>query len=332
MPPASIVLLSLLAAIIPTLLFCALIYWADRYEKEPWWLLAAAFLWGAIPSIGLAFVFNSALSLPIYTLVADATTADALAASIIAPPVEETVKAAALLGILFFWRYEIDSPLDGIIYGAMVGMGFAMVENFYYFISTFAEQGAEAWRVNILLRALVFGLNHAMFTGMVGLGIGIGRFATRPLMAIGAPIAGWITAVLLHFLHNFSVSLGNNLCFLALLFDWGGVLLTAGIIMWAVVQERRWIESYLAEEVDLGVLSRAQYARVHSRRLRTQDRLARLFDAGPQSYRRARDFYHRCSELAYKKHHFALFGDAHSAQMIAALREEIIRLGRLQQD
>ena len=50
-----IFILSVIAAIIPTVFYIIIIYWVDRYEKEPWWLLSAAFLWGAIPSIIAAF-------------------------------------------------------------------------------------------------------------------------------------------------------------------------------------------------------------------------------------------------------------------------------------
>ena len=177
----------MLAAAIPTLLYAGLIYWVDRYEKEPLWLLAAAFIWGAVPSIILAFFINSFLTVPLY-LLTDAVTADALAGTFIAPPVEESIKALALLGIFLFWKKEIDSPLDGIIYGAMVGMGFAMVENVFYFIDVFLEGGLEAWGMNILLRALVFGLNHALFTSMTGLGIAIGRLSPNRLVSIIAPI------------------------------------------------------------------------------------------------------------------------------------------------
>ena len=48
------VIASLLFAVIPTLCYVAIVWWCDRYEKEPFWLLAAAFLWGAVPAILLA--------------------------------------------------------------------------------------------------------------------------------------------------------------------------------------------------------------------------------------------------------------------------------------
>lgn len=327
MSDGAVLLPSVLAAAVPTLFFIALIYWADRYEKEPWWLLTAAFLWGAVPGVVLALIFNNLLSAPIYFF-ASAERADALIATLVAPPVEETVKGLALVGILFYWRHEIDSPLDGIIYGAMVGMGFALVENVAYFVNVFAAEGAESWGLTIVVRALVFGLNHALFTSLTGLGLALGRFAVRPALRITAPIAGWLAAVTLHFLHNATVASGNLLCYLALLFDWGGVLLIVGIMIWALVQERRWIEKYLIEEVALGTLTPAQYRRTQSRQQRARHRLKMLLNGDIPAYLRARRFYHRCSELAYKKHHLTLFADKPTQQMIEALRSEIITLGR----
>ncbi len=319
--------LSILAAVIPTLLYVGLIYWIDRYEKEPWWLLTAAFLWGAIPSILVAFVFNSILSVPFYYLAGDVA-GEALSASLIAPPVEETFKGLALLIIFFRWRHEIDSPLDGIIYGAMVGMGFAMVENVYYFINVYADGGVEAWSVNIFVRSIVFGLNHALFTSMTGLGIALARMSTNALVRLAAPIGGWFMAMFLHFLHNAAVSTGSLLCFVALLFDWGGVVLTLLIVVWALLQEQRWIKDYLTEEVGLGVLTLRQYETACSARKRNSHRFHLLTSRGYRSYRKASRFYYKCSELAYKKHHFSLFQDEKNYRRIAALRQEIMLLSQ----
>jgi RsiW-degrading membrane proteinase PrsW (M82 family) len=313
---------SVVATILPTLLYAGLIYWVDRYEKEPWWLLASAFLWGAIPSIALALLFNSLFSNTLYGSL-DSTTAESLTGIFIAPLVEESVKGLAVLAIFVLWRTEIDSPLDGIIYGAMVGMGFAMVENLYYFVTIFAEQGAEAWGTSILLRAIVFGLNHALFTSMTGLGIAVARLATGPALKIVAPILGWSTAVFLHTIHNLTVSFDNGLCFLALLSDWGGIFLTVGIIIWSLVQEKSWIKAHLAEEVKLGTLTALQYERSLSRLATSQARLRQLRQSGWGRYRASGSFYRRCSELAYKKHHFVLFGDEKSAKLVRQLRAEI---------
>lgn len=320
-------LLSIAAATIPTFFYTGLIYWADQYEKEPLWLLIAAFLWGAIPSIFIAYIFNTVFSLPIYALAGEER-GNILAAAVIAPPVEETIKGLALLGILFIWRHEIDSPLDGIIYGAMVGMGFAMVENVFYFMDTFAEGGSEAWGINIFMRGVVFGLNHALFSSMTGLGIAVARLSGKTAVRILAPIGGWFMAIFSHGLHNLTVSFNNLLCLVAILADWGGVWALIAIVIWALAQEQRWLSQYLREEVQRGTLTISQYQTACSSLNRVSHNLSLLFSQGPGVYRQSLRFYHRCSKLAYHKHHQTSFPDARSATLIEELRGEITQLSQ----
>lgn len=322
MSPSGIFLLSALAAAVPITLYIALIYWVDRYEKEPWWLLLATFLWGAVPSILFAYLFNTIFSLPVYLLAGD-TLGETISAAFVAPIVEETIKGLAVLGILVLWRDEIDSPLDGIIYGAMVGLGFALVENVFYFVTVYNEGGIEAWGINVFVRSIVFGLNHALFTSMTGLGIAIARTSSQPLVKIVALFGGWATAVFLHFLHNLSVSFGNLLCLVALFSDWAGLLLTLFIILWALLQERQWLRHYLAEEVDLGYLTSSQYLTVCSGRQRIRQQWRVLRAHGPAAYWRLVRRHQRLSELAYKKHHFQRFQDESSQRLIDSLRAEI---------
>lgn len=324
-----IILLSCVAAFIPAIIYLAIIYWFDRYEKEPLWLLTATFFWGAVPSIILALIFNLIFGLPFYALAGEGV-GDALVATLVAPPVEETAKGLALLGIFFFLRHEIDSLLDGIIYGAMVGMGFAMVENVFYFVGIFEEGGYEAWSMLVFLRAIVFGLNHSLFASLTGLGLAVARLTTNTGVRIGAPILGWSGAVALHFLHNLAASTQQLLfCFAALIADWGGVWLMLLIIIWALVQERRWIREYLAEEVAWGTLTTSQYEMACSGRKRFFHRTNMLFSQGPVAFWKAGNFYHQCSELAYKKHHFKLHQDKKSEQLIPVFRQKISELSRL---
>ena len=50
--------LAVVAAGLPTLIFLGLVWWLDRYEKEPAHLLAVTFLWGALPAAVLAVTLD----------------------------------------------------------------------------------------------------------------------------------------------------------------------------------------------------------------------------------------------------------------------------------
>jgi RsiW-degrading membrane proteinase PrsW (M82 family) len=315
-----VLLLSLLAAAVPVLLYVGLIYWADRYEKEPVWLLSAAFLWGAVPAALLALLFNTLLSAPFYLLL-DSGPAEVVAGGLIAPIIEETAKAIVLFLILFFWRQELDSPIDGLIYGAMVGMGFAMVENVLYYMNAFEEGGQAAWNVTVVMRGLVFGLSHALYTSLTGLGIAIARLTPNPILRIIAPLAGLAAAIALHAFHNLAMFAGTSLTFLAgLTFDWGGVALTAVIIALLLYQEREWMKRYLADEVALGTLTAEEYDLVRSAARRNRLRFGLLLRQGPNAYRLSGRRYRECSELAYHKRHHAVFGDERSRAAVERLR------------
>lgn len=316
----------LLAALMPTAAYVGLIYWVDRYEKEPIWLLSATFLWGAIPSIFVAIILNELFSLP-FTSLLDENMADVASAALIAPLVEETVKGLALIGIMFFRRRDIDSPLDGIIYGAMVGLGFAMVENYFYFQGEFESGGYSALGVNVFFRAFVFGLNHALFSAAFGLGLAYARLSRSDATRTFAPLLGWGIAVTLHAIHNATVGLESALCLVAPLTDWGGVLLTILIIGWALRQEQMWLTEYLKEEVVLGTLTFRQYElasdwgmqRTHLTNLTAQWRLLEL--------RRTRRFLDLCAKLASHKHHADLHPEDEHVEIIAQLRSKIVELG-----
>lgn len=322
---SNVILFSILAAVIPAALYSLIIYWFDHYEKEPMWLLMATFFWGAVPSIILAIVASLILSAPLQIIGGPLAT-DAFTAVMIAPPVEETVKAIALVAIFVLLRHEVDSLLDGIIYGAMVGMGFAMVENVFYFLVVFEEEGPQAWNTLVFLRAVVFGLNHSLFTSATGLGMAVARFSNRRAVRILAPLIGWSIAVALHAFHNLGASSGGLLCLLLPITDWGGVLLLLVIIIWALLQERRWIKDYLQDEVHQGTLTPEQYAIACSNRRRLIYRLQILVNDGPSAYLAATRFYRHCSELAYKRHHYELLQEPRSDELTLELRQRLHQL------
>ncbi len=317
-----IAFLTLLACVIPTLLYVGIIYWADSYEKEPVWLLSAVFLWGAVPAIILSIVLGSFVE-GVFEVVFGRNWQSFTAAILTAPIIEETTKGVALAGILAWRRHDIDTLLDGIIYGAMVGMGFAMVENSFYFIGEYDSGGLSAWAINVFFRAFIFGLNHALFSGLFGLGVAAGLLTKRESLRILFPLLGWTFAVFFHFVHNLSVGFDNALCLIAPLADWGGVLLTIIVIMWALRQEKAWLQTYLVEEMQLGIITFSQYELISDLKKR-RAHLWDLFVQGQFSrYFELRKFLNLCSKLAYHKHH----SDVHAAHThtnaITSLRAEI---------
>jgi RsiW-degrading membrane proteinase PrsW (M82 family) len=191
--------LALPLALLPVPLLVALVLWMDRLEPEPRASLAFAFLWGAGIAALAALVINTA-DLEYVTMPAlGASGGEYAAATFGAPVVEETLKGAVLVGLLWRRRAEFDGPADGIIYAAMVGLGFAMIENVGYYVNALVapERGGMALlEYTFVLRGLVSPLLHPIFTSMTGLGVAYS--ASRRHGAPWAVALGLLAAMVLH--------------------------------------------------------------------------------------------------------------------------------------
>ena len=167
-------LLSVTAACIPALVYAAIVLRLDRYEIEPLRAVLACFTWGAVGAI----LFSVATGLLFQFAVEETLGAEvAAAASVVigAPLVEESFKGIAVLAVLVFARDEIDSTLDGLVYGALVGVGFAMTENILYFGQAYLEGGLGEFGTLVLGRAVVGGFGHPAYTAITGAAIGWSR-------------------------------------------------------------------------------------------------------------------------------------------------------------
>jgi len=324
------ILLVLGVGILPMVVYALILWWFDRYEKEPLGLLIAAFLWGALPAIIFSLIAELVLDVPISYFVTP-TAANLVGAAVVAPVAEEIFKGAALLLLLIFFRKEIDSPLDGIIYGGLVGFGFAAVENVFYFASALTESGPGGFVFLTIFRALLFGLNHALFTGLTGLGLALARTASNWLVKVGAPIVGLLLGTIAHGIHNGSVTLGAELywpCLVTFVSDWGGALVLLGIILWASVREQRWIATFLADEVKLGMLSPEDYAVVCSYVKRVAARTSALFRGDVRRWWNLGRYYRMATKLAFNKHRLTQFPAEKDTQArIVQLRGQVAQLG-----
>lgn len=249
------------ASAVPALLYASLLWWADRYEREPLALVAAVFLWGAGPAAVLAFLGEVLLDLPLASL-SLGLAGEIASASGAAPLVEETVKALALVALLLFSHREFDDVLDGIVYGGLVGFGFAMTENFLYFLGAFLSGGVGQWALLIVVRGAVFGLNHTFYTAFTGAGLGLARQWGLRGRGLAAASVGYTLALLFHAVHNLGSTLVGTAplaLFLSLASDAGGVLVVLVILALALRRERQWIAEELRAEIG-EVLTQEEYA------------------------------------------------------------------------
>jgi RsiW-degrading membrane proteinase PrsW (M82 family) len=325
------ILLAFIVGILPMVVYALILWWFDRYEKEPGGLLIAAFLWGAIPAVVFSLIVELVLGIPISFFV-EPTAANLLGVAVVAPFAEETFKGMALLLLLLFFQREIDSLLDGIIYGGLVGFGFAAVENVLYFISGFAEFGLGEVVLLMMSRTLLFGLNHALFTGLTGLGLALACITPNRLVKVGAPIAGLLLGITAHSVHNAGVTLGATMCLpclIALFFDWGGVLFLLAIIVWTSLREKQWIITFLADEIERGTMSKEDYAVVCSYIKRVEERMNALASGDLKRWWNLGRYYLLATKLAFNKYRLSHFGKDEDIQArIVSLRKKVAEMSK----
>lgn len=315
--------LSLLASILPTIAYVLLIWWIDRHEREPLHLLAAAFIWGALPAVTASALLEWAIG-DLWPVPEEASAL--FSSGLIAPPVEEILKGLAVWAIYRLARSEFDGALDGIVYGSLVGFGFAMTENAFYFLSAQAQGDLAHWATIVLGRGVAFGLNHALFTSFTGIAFGVIRYWKRRIAKVLAALLGVGFAILAHALHN--ILAASDLCLVSLVLDWAGILLIFAIILLAWQRERAWMRAYLAEEVETGLLTAAQLEIITSRPKRYREAVRSLGKSG--QWRQARLWHtlaNTAAELAFKKHQWATMGEERgNSAHIARLRERLAAL------
>jgi RsiW-degrading membrane proteinase PrsW (M82 family) len=286
-------------ALLPVPLLVALVLWMDRLEPEPRAALAFAFGWGAGIAALTALIINTA-DLNYVTMPAlGASTGEYVAATFGAPVVEETLKGLVLIGLLWRRRTEIDGPTDGVIYAAMVGLGFAMIENVGYYINALVspERGGIALLgYTFVLRGLLSPLLHPIFTSMTGLGVAYA--AGRRRGGKWAVALGLLAAMILHGTWN-GLSLYGTAGLVAGYLIMSGVLVA--LILVLVADRRRvvrLIQRYLPGYERTGLVTDEDITMLSSLRARgTARRWARAVGGLPASAAMS-DYQLAATELA----------------------------------
>lgn len=196
--------IGLVLALIPLTIVFLGVYIIDRWEPEPKAFIAFAIAWGAIAAVGITLLVDLGITLLI------GLRADTLAAVIQAPVVEEFAKGLGIFLIFVIGKRAFDGPVDGIVYGALIGGGFAFAENIQYFAISLIEGGGVDLTATFVMRGLLSPFAHAMFTALTGFAMGIAarRHASTGAV-LGAGALGLLGAMLLHGFWNGSAMFGD---------------------------------------------------------------------------------------------------------------------------
>ncbi len=290
--------IGLTLALLPIPALMAGVLYLDRLEPEPRSSLVFVFLWGAgaaalIGLIGTA-VGSHLITTP--TLRPDGFATASTAAVIGVAALEETLTGAVLVGLLLLRPQEIDGVSDGVVYGSMVGLGFALIENIYYYTQA-SHYGFNGVATTFVLRGVVSPVCQALFASLIGAGVAYAAMTSlrRGLWAIGA---GWVAAVALHALWNASLAAGGSR--LALTYAILAAVLI--ILLAAVIMDRRrvitLIRRYLPEYEPTGVITASDISMLSSLHARRQARQWARLRCGMGGLRDMGEFQLSATELA----------------------------------
>lgn len=291
--------IGMVLALLPAPVTVAGVLLLDRLEPEPTRTLVVAFLWGAGVATLLALVVNTVgLVLGVATL--GERLATFVSAAVGAPLVEESLKGAVLLGLLWFRRRELNGPTDGIVYAGMVGLGFAIVENVGYYARIGAESG-EALAATFLIRGILSPLCHPLFTAMIGIAVAYAALSRSGAKRLILPFLGWVAAVVLHALWNgSSFLLGFPFGLIAAWLLMLVVLL--GVIIVVVYDRRRvvgLISRYLPQYVPTGIVTPQDIRMLSKLSARRQARRWARRAGGARAYRAMGDYQLAATELTF---------------------------------
>ena len=321
-------LIGLIAATLPVPLYLLLVLWIDRYESEPYWMLATAFFWGALIAVFFAFVINTASGLAVAIMTDDMRAGETFGAVISAPIVEETAKAFILF-IFFFWKKdEFDGVIDGIVYAGMAGLGFAMTENIQYYGKAVMHSG-ETLTAVFILRGFFAPFSHPLFTSMTGIGLGLARQSRNTAVKLITPIFGLFAAIAMHSIWNGSAVLFRGPGFILMYIL---IMVPAFFIMFVVIalalrREGQIIREFLSADMHGGLLTQQEYNRLGTITGRMGASFSALSRGGFSHWRTSRQVNQLASELAFHRSRVArgiTSADAHERE--AAYRQALSEL------
>jgi RsiW-degrading membrane proteinase PrsW (M82 family) len=298
--------IGMVCASLPVPLYVMLLLWIDRYESEPLWMLATAFIWGAVVAVFVAFILNTMNDALVTAATNNAQIGNNFGAVVSAPIVEESAKAFIILLLFLFKRDEFDGILDGIVYAGMVGLGFAMTENVLYY-GRAVHSGPDALTFTFILRGMAAPFSHPLFTAMTGIGLGWSRQSNNGFIKVVMPVLGFMLAVLLHGTWNGTATYGGAAGFFAAYFLIMGpaFIITLMIIVFSLRREGRIVRQFLYPDYQRGFFDPLDYEKLSSIRGRMGTSWKAMTSRGFSGWRARMRYNQIASELAFHRNRCA---------------------------
>ncbi|GAA1264281.1 PrsW family intramembrane metalloprotease [Saccharothrix xinjiangensis] len=302
------ILVGALAALVPVLAVLGAYLWVDRWEPEPAKVLLLAFAWGACGATITSLVFNQTAYVLGELINGDGAT---FAAVIGAPVVEEAAKAAFIVAVFLRRRQEFDGVVDGIVYAGVTAAGFAFTENIWYFSRVFADSGFGDLSSGVValfvLRGVLSPFAHPLFTSLTGIGIGVAAMTGHRALKVAAPLLGYLAAVGLHSLWNFSTTVGTgstfiNLYFLIMVPIFAGMVC---MVVWQRRREQRVVAAQLPAMAEQRWIASSEVTLLASLQGRRRWRRAVRRKVGEQAAKAVAGYQVAATELAFLRHRMA---------------------------
>ena len=183
-------------AFLPPLIYTIWIRNIEKINREKWIPIFFCFLWGSTIAIVAAVIIELILHISIVPSVEDPTSMGFIAVVFIAPFAEEFTKPLALR--LKIVRKELDELEDGLIYGAVAGLGFSATENLLYGWD-FLSEGLLFFFIFISIRSFGGCLLHASATAWTGFGYGKTIIKNTKLIQV---LPYFLLAIFVHAFYN----------------------------------------------------------------------------------------------------------------------------------
>jgi hypothetical protein len=183
------------ATLLLPVLYLLYLYEVEVYEDEPWLVIGATMVVGAV--LGYAFTAFSGAAVSVLNLTGDTENGFVLA-GIAIPIVAQAMMLAGPL-ILYVFRRRFREPLDGLTFGAASALGFTLTSSltkFWPAITGSLVAGGDPvdWSLRLLQFGVLVSLINASTTGLVAAAVWLHRYDRR---RISGPWASSILATVL---------------------------------------------------------------------------------------------------------------------------------------